>query len=71
MCRSIDYLQEPVSMILLIWDGQISISYYEKYKEQVSFHTMVVGNLVLVHINGNKTLVIDLVLYVQDVDLCI
>ena len=46
-------------MILLIWDAQKFISYYEKYKEQLSVQTKVVGNLVLVLINGNKTLIID------------
>ena len=31
--------------------------YYEKYKEEVSFQTMVVGVLVLVLTNDNKTLI--------------
>ena len=34
------------------------ISYYEKYKEQVTFQTMVVSNVVLVLTNGNQILVI-------------
>ena len=38
------------------------ISYYEKYKEYISFQRIVVGNLVLVLTNGNKTLIIDGVL---------
>ena len=35
------------------------ISYYEKYVEEVSFQTMVIGNLVLVLTNGNKTFIIE------------
>ena len=36
------------------------ILYYEKYKEQVNFQTIAVGNIVLVLTeNGNKTLIID------------
>ena len=38
------------------------ISDYEKYKEQVTFQTMVFGNLMLVLTNGHKTLIIDWVL---------
>ena len=36
-------------------------SYYEKYKEQVTFQTMVVGTFVVLT-NGSKTLIIDGVL---------
>ena len=43
-----------IRTLLLIWDRQ-NVSYYEKYKEQVTFQTMIVGNLELVLTNGNKT----------------
>ena len=41
------------------WTGKKVISYYEKSKEQVSFQTMVVSDLVLVLTNVNKILIID------------
>ena len=50
-----------IRTILLIWgqSKRLSVSHYEKYKEQLSLQTMAIGNLVLVLTNGKKTLVID------------
>ena len=50
------FLEYVMRTILLIWDGH---KVYEIFKEQVSFQTMVVVNLVPVLIIGNKILIID------------
>ena len=53
MCMIDDSMKYMNDTASLNW-SKVFISNYEKYKEQVSVYTMVVGNLVLVSTNGNK-----------------